>query len=329
MKALSILKELVEIESTSGEEDEIVSHLIEVLYDFEPSVFEKYNTKNILINQDADVWVVTHVDTVPVKRDFEFDGVYAYGTGCCDAKASITAIILALEEVEEPNFGVALLSDEEEGGLGSKAVVEEFGKRKAIVMEPTELKIANRHYGCLEIDVELLGKSAHGAYPDKGINAIEKAIDAINRVKSLNYLYLVQRIEGGSYEYVVPDKCSLRMDLLIPPEDDVNDVERKVAEIFKNENVTIVEKAQGFVSGEVTTLIERAVEKAGLQVDYTEMRSWTDAINFVSAGWDVVVFGPGELYLCHTERERIKIDDILKAKDVLVALNEVLSHEHG
>ena len=54
------------------------------------------------------------------------------------------------------------------------------------------------------------------------------------------------------------------------------------------------------------------------------MRSWTDAINFREAGWDVVVFGPGELHLCHTERERIKIDDILKAKDVLVALNEII-----
>jgi acetylornithine deacetylase len=324
MKALSILRELVEIESESGEEDEIISHLIEVLYDFEPSVFEKYNTKNILINQDAEVWVVTHVDTVPVKRGFEFDGVYAYGTGCCDAKASITAIILALEEIEEPKFGVALLSDEEEGGLGSKAVVEEFDRRKAIVMEPTELKIANRHYGCLEIDVEILGKSAHGACPDMGINAIEKAIDAINRVKNLNYLYLVQKIEGGSYEYVVPDRCSLRIDLLIPPEDDVNVVERKVTDIFKNENFTVVEKAKGFLSGEVTELIEKAVEKAGLPVNYTEMRSWTDAINFREAGWDVVVFGPGELHLCHTERERIKIDDILKAKDVLVALNEII-----
>ncbi len=40
-------------------------------------------------------------------------------------------------------------------------------------------------------------------------------------------------------------------------------------------------------------------------------------------------FSPSELHLCHTERERIKIDDILKAKNVLVALNEVLSYERG
>lgn len=323
MNALKLLKELVDIESESGEEDELISYLIEVLYEFEPAIFEKYNTKNILINQDADLWVVTHLDTVPIKRKFEFDGTYAYGTGCCDAKASIASIILALNEIEELNFGVALLSDEEKGGLGSKAVVEEFRRRRAVVMEPTELKIAKRHYGCLEIDVEFLGESTHGAYPDRGLNAIEKAMKIVESLKK-DVLCLIQRIEGGSYEYTVPDRCSVRLDFLIPPEIDVNVFEKNISEKLKGENFTIVEKAQGFVSGGVTVLLEKAFDRAGFPVIYGEMRSWTDAINFKEAGWDVVVFGPGELHLCHTERERIKIEDILKAKDIVIALNEVI-----
>ncbi len=323
MDALKLLKELVEIESESGEEDEIVSYLIEILYEFEPVVFEKYNTKNVLINQNADLWIVTHVDTVPVKRKFEFDGVYAYGTGCCDAKASVTAIVLALNEIEDLNFGIALLSDEEEGGLGSRAIVEEFKRRRAIVMEPTELKIANRHYGCLEIDVEFLGSSAHGAYPDMGVNAIEKAMKVVNELKKMG-LCLIQRIEGGSYEYVVPDRCSVRIDFVIPPEVKVDEFEERVLNLLKGENCTVVEKAQGFVSGDVVKLLEMAFDRAGLPIAYGEMRSWTDAINFREAGWDVVVFGPGELHLCHTERERIRIDEIVKAKDVLTALNEII-----
>ncbi len=323
MDPLKLLKELVEIESESGKEEEILSYLIDVLYEFEPTIFEKYNTKNILINQNSDFWIVTHVDTIPVKRKFEFDGFYVYGTGCCDAKASITAIILALNEIEELKFGVALLSDEEEGGLGSKAVVEEFKGRKAIIMEPTELRIAKRHYGCLEIDVEFSGLSAHGAYPDRGVNAIEKAMKFVEELKGKG-LCLIQRIEGGSYEYVVPNKCSMRLDFVIPPEVDVNAFERHILEILRGENCRTIEKAQGFVSGNVVDVLEIALDKVGLPVRYGEMRSWTDAINFKEAGWDVVVFGPGELHLCHTERERIKIDEIIKAKDVLVALNDVI-----
>ncbi len=324
VKVLSLLKELVEIRSESGREDKIVSYLVERLYDFEPCVFEKYNVKNILINQNSDIWVITHIDTVPVKREFEFDGKYVYGTGCCDAKASVTAIILALEEIDVPNFGVALLSDEEEGGLGSKAVVEEFESRKAIVMEPTGLKIANRHYGCLEIDVEVFGESAHGAYPEKGVNAIEKALDLILRLKDLGYNFLIQKIEGGSYEYAVPNKCSLRVDFPVPPEESVEDLEVKVGRLLKGTNYTVVEKSNGFVSGEVSVLLEKAIERAGLPIEYTEMKSWTDAINLKEGGWDVVVFGPGELHLSHTEKERIRIEEILRAKDVLVALNDII-----
>jgi len=323
-KVLSLLRELVEIRSESGREDKIVSYLVERLYDFEPCVFEKYNVKNILINQNSNVWVVTHVDTVPVKREFEFDGKYVYGTGCCDAKASVTAIILALEEIDEPKFGVALLSDEEEGGLGSKAVVEEFESRKAVVMEPTGLKIASRHYGCLEIDVEVFGESAHGAYPEKGVNAIERALELILSLKRLGYNFLIQKIEGGSYEYVVPDRCSLRIDFPVPPEKSVEDLEIEVERLLRGTNYTVVEKSNGFVSGEVCGLLEKAIERAGLTIEYTEMKSWTDAINLKEGGWDVVVFGPGELYLCHTEKERIRIEEILRAKDVLVALDNIL-----
>lgn len=322
-KVVSTLRELVEIKSESKKEDDIVEYLVERLQEFNPNVFEKY-VKNVLINQDAKFWVVTHLDTVPFKRSFEFDGVYAYGTGCCDAKASLTAIILALEDLDDLNFGVALLSDEEEDGLGSKAIAEHFNPRKAVVMEPTELKIANRHYGSLEIDVEVLGESMHGAYPEMGINAIEKAMEMISNMKSNMKSIgnvLIQRIEGGSSEYVVPGRCSIRLEFTFPPEVDVEDVELRVREIF--ENFVVVERARGFVDDLPT--VERAVEMSGLPVKYTEMRSWTDAVNLKVAGWNVVVFGPGELHLCHTEKERIRVEDIVKTKEVLLNLNDLLN----
>jgi len=105
MRVVKLLRELVDIESVSGREDRLINYLTDLLYEFEPTIFEKYNTKNILINQNSDFWVVTHLDTLPIKRDFEFDGEYVYGTGCCDAKASIASIILALQEVEEEGDG--------------------------------------------------------------------------------------------------------------------------------------------------------------------------------------------------------------------------------
>jgi acetylornithine deacetylase/succinyl-diaminopimelate desuccinylase-like protein len=274
------------------------------------------------------------MDTVSIKRRFDFDGDFAYGTGCCDAKSNIVSILLALEEIDDLNFGVAILSDEEENGLGSKGVVEEFSPRKALVMEPTDLKIAKVHYGSLEIIVDVKGLSAHGSTPNMGVNAIEIALDLINDIKGLGYDFSVQEIVGGSTEYVIADRCKFRLDFPIPPHLDVERVEsdvKRLIELLESKtmesvscDLIVTEKSNGFVSGDVCEVVEKAIEMAGLKSEHCVMPSWTDAINLNSAGWDVVVFGPGELHLCHTDRERVRVKDILRAKDVLVALNECL-----
>lgn len=329
MDVLKLLRDLVEIPSPSGKEDRLIDYLMNLLnkIGYDPILVEKEGIKNIVLNPSAEIWVITHLDTVPIKRGFSFDGVYAYGTGVCDTKGSITAILLTLKEVEELKFGVALLSDEEEGGRGSKIFVESFEPKKAIVMEPTSLKIANVHYGSLEIVAEFRGVSAHGSMPEYGKNAIDLAVDAILRLRDSvkkPVKFFVQEIAGGGDEYAIPDRCSLRIDFVFPPEVSLSELKGYLFEILGDADIRIVEEDEGFVSNDVASLLEEAVRRAGLRVEYGEMPSWTDAINLRKAGWDVVVFGPGELCYCHTERERIAIEEIVKARDVLVALNDLI-----
>ncbi len=328
MEVLELLRDLVEIPSPSGKEGKLVEYLINLLEEvgYSPILLEKEGIKDIIVNP-SDIWIVTHLDTVPVKRKFEFDGTYAYGTGVCDTKGSITAILLALEEIDELKFGVALLSDEEEGGMGSRIFVEEFGRAKAIVMEPTSLRIANVHYGSLEILAKFKGIPAHGAMVEYGKNAIDLAINSIFRVREnlKGVKFLVQEIRGGGEEYVVPEECTVRMDFVFPPETTLSEVKSKVLGILKDAEVEILEESEGFVSGEIASLLEDAVRTAGLKVEHAEMHSWTDAVNLKNAGWDVVVFGPGELQFCHTEMERIDPKEIFKAKDVLVSLNDLIT----
>ncbi len=329
MDVLEILRNLVEIPSPSGREDRLIDYLMNLLagMGYKPAIIEKDCIKDIVLNPDADVWIVTHLDTVPIKRGFSFDGVYAYGTGVCDTKGSITAILLALNEIEELKLGIALLSDEEEGGKGSKIVVESFEPRKAIVMEPTSLKIANVHYGSLEVIAEFRGTPSHGSMPEFGESAIDLAIDAVMRLKkAINepVKFFIQEIKGGGDEYAIPERCSLRIDFVFPPSVQLSDLKKMVLDLLENAEVRIVEEDDGFISNDVVSLLENAIRRVGFDVRYGEMPSWTDAINLKKAGWDVVVFGPGELCYCHTERERIAIDEILKAKEILIALNDIV-----
>ncbi len=317
---LELLRELVEIPSPSGREDRLIEFITDRYNGFE--IVEGYGVRDLIMNPDADLWVITHLDTVPVKRRFEFDGVYAYGTGVCDTKGSITAILSAIETINKPKFGVALLSDEEEGGRGSKLFVERFEPARAIVMEPTLLKIANVHYGCLEVLAKFRGVSAHGATPEFGVNAIELAVQAIIRLKEMGLKFLVQKIVGGWDKYAVPDECEVRMDFTFPPDVDPDELEVRIRGILGEFDV--LEKDRGFESGDVADLLKSAVEMSGMTPEFGHMPSWTDAINLRKAGWDVVVFGPGELHLCHTEKERIALREIELARDVLVSLNELL-----
>ena len=327
MDVLELLKNLVEIRSPSGKEDRLIAYLTDVFESlgYEPHILEGKGVKDIVLNPKAEVWVITHLDTVPIKREFEFDGKYAYGTGVCDTKGSIAAILLALEEIEELNFGIALLSDEEEGGRGSEIFVEAFEPKMAIVMEPTSLKIAKVHYGSLEVMLKFKGEPAHGSTPEFGRNAIDLAIDAIVKLRGVirsPVKFLVQQIEGGWEEYAVPESCKVRLDFVFPPEVEPEDIEGILSDL--GGCYEVIEKSRGFVSGNVVELLEDAIRMAGMDIAYGIMPSWTDAINLRSAGWDVVVFGPGELQYCHTPKERIDPNEILKAKDVLKALNSIL-----
>jgi len=317
---LELLRALVEIPSLSGREDRLIEFITDRYDGFE--IVEGYGIKDLIMNPDADLWVITHLDTVPIKRGFDFDGTYAYGTGVCDTKGSITAILSAIEILGEPKFGVALLSDEEEGGRGSKLFVERFEPARAIVMEPTSLRIANVHYGCLEVLAKFRGVSAHGATPEFGVNAIELALQAILRLKEMGLKFLVQKIVGGWDEYAVPERCEVRIDFTFPPDVDPDELEVRIGGILGE--FEVLEKDGGFVSGDVAELLKSAVESAGMTPEFGHMPSWTDAINLRKAGWDVVVFGPGELHLCHTERERIALREIELARDVLIRLNELL-----
>ncbi|MEM2924722.1 MAG: M20/M25/M40 family metallo-hydrolase, partial [Methanocellales archaeon] len=118
-RLIKLLRILVETPSPSGREDEVISIISSYLN--EKGIDYKIDevNKNLIIQGKVNFWVVTHLDTHPESYAFKFDGNYAYGTGVCDAKGSVAAILKALDEIADLNFGVAFLSDEEEGGKGS------------------------------------------------------------------------------------------------------------------------------------------------------------------------------------------------------------------
>ncbi|MEM2538833.1 MAG: M20/M25/M40 family metallo-hydrolase, partial [Candidatus Bathyarchaeia archaeon] len=325
----SLLERLAKIESYSGREGEMASFILSYL---ESLGYEALiDCSNVLVLPEKEFIIATHMDTFRLLSQFTFDGEYAYGTGVCDAKASIAAILLALKRIgfKELNFGVAFFCDEEGDGRGSMDFCRKYKPKMAVVMEPTDMAIANIQYGGLEITVKARGIAAHGATPHMGRNAIEECIKAVSNLMGIDEAIIsVQYISGGSPEdFAIPEECEARVELIFKPEIEVEEILAKIRGILRSENLEIIVKEayNGFIGSKVPEILRDAINIVGYTARFSNMPSWTDAVNLHEhAGCDVAIFGPGELHLCHTRNERVRIRDIILAADTLVALNNLL-----
>lgn len=54
-----------------------------------------------------------------------------------------------------------------------------------VIAEPTHEQVVVGHKGALWIEVKVTGKTAHGAMPEQGVNAIEAASEIIHLVERL------------------------------------------------------------------------------------------------------------------------------------------------
>ena len=123
-----------------------------------------------------------HLDTVgiegmvgalePVIRDKRL-----YGRGAYDMKGSLAACLAAVKALVDAKADVrgdlvlAAVADEEYASLGTAEVAREVPVHAAIVTEPTELDLCIAHKGFVWLEVETVGKAAHGSRFFEGIDA--------------------------------------------------------------------------------------------------------------------------------------------------------------
>ncbi len=142
-----------------------------------------------------------HYDVVPASGRWKFGGPFEpsvqkgwlYGRGAGDMKGSIAALLAAVEAVkasgQTPAFNIecSLTADEETGGaLGAGHIVSE-GMVKAdyaVVCEGAAgTRIGCGHNGVLWLDVQVIGKPAHAASPQAGVNAFEMMAELVHRLQ--------------------------------------------------------------------------------------------------------------------------------------------------
>jgi acetylornithine deacetylase len=123
-----------------------------------------------------------HLDTVGIEgmpdalTPMVLDGRMR-GRGAYDMKGSLAACLAsvkALIDAGGPLVGdlvVAAVADEEYASLGTAEAVRHAPVTAAIVTEPTELDLCIAHKGFVWLEVETLGRAAHGSRYFEGIDA--------------------------------------------------------------------------------------------------------------------------------------------------------------
>jgi len=224
MDAITLTRQLVDIESISGNEAAVGNYLYGELCRVGyrtrrmPVEGDRFNVYAASPEQpNPEVVFSTHMDTVPPFIPSSEDATRIFGRGSCDAKGIIAAQIAAAERLRREGIyvGLLFLVGEERESLGAKVANNQAqGSKYLINGEPTENRIALASKGTLRVEVTASGKMAHSAYPELGESAIDKLIPALTRLRAMPLpsdpeigpcTLNIGLIEGGRAPNVIPD----------------------------------------------------------------------------------------------------------------------------
>lgn len=239
----------IRIPSFSGNTEALSRALetaLESLSGFTIERFERNGTPSALIYNSPErpkkfkVILNGHLDVVPGKESGytpQNSGGKLIGTGSMDMKANVACLISAFKEVAPHiNYPLALqlVTDEEVGGFDGTKLQVEQGVRTEFVLagEPTNYDIVHKAKGVLWLKVTAYGKTAHGAYPWRGQNAV---LDLYTFLGTLFKKYPVpkkdqwktsinvSRIETENLSFnKIPDTATVWLDIRHIPEDSKN-----------------------------------------------------------------------------------------------------------
>jgi acetylornithine deacetylase len=325
MEVVVFTRQLVDIESTTGNEGRVADFLHRELsrLGYRASKMPVEGERcNVLATspQEARPQIVfsTHMDTVPPFIPSSEDDAKIYGRGACDAKGIIAAQIAAAERLRREGIYVGLLFvvGEEKDSLGAKVANQQSSGCKFLVNgEPTENKMASASKGTLRVEINATGRMAHSAYPELGESAIDKLLEALNRLKLIKLpstegigpsTVNIGVIEGGRAPNVIPDNARAQLLYrLVGPSDELREeIVRTVAGLAKAEFVL-----------EIPFTRLRTLE--GLP---TMVAAFTTDIPWLSNWGEPLLVGPGSIHVAHTEGEYVEKGQLVESIDIYCAI---------
>ena len=339
--------EMVKIDSESGNEERFILHTQRLLerelgaacsIDGHGNLIAHVPAKNSSAAEP--IFLGAHADTVkpgigiePVVKDgvIRSKGETILGA---DDKAGLAAVIEAVRTAtRRPAVDIVVTRGEEIGLVGAKHLdLSLLTARRGFIVDsddPATITLGGPTHASL--DIEIIGKAAHAAMPEKGISAIRVAAHAITQFEEgkldAETVANVGTIEGGMIRNGVPERVRIKAECRSLNDDKCRvqaeamkrAFEEAAAAVGATANVDLSYEYSASRVDENTPIVElgkRAIAAAGLDPKTEIILGGTDARVLSGRGLDAVVLGYGGK-AAHSTDEHIAIEDMEKVTEIL------------
>lgn len=289
----------------------------------------------------APVLLMSHIDVVDAPDELfephESEGKL-YGRGSIDDKyAAALSMVLFKEHVErkrkqgkgqgELSFGILITGDEEAGGKrGAKQALAQIESSFCIALDGGGLKkIVAKEKGILRLKLLSRGKTAHGARPWLGENAIENLIADYAKIKPFFDLTAPEHwhrtlnfgmVTAGKSPNQVPDYAEALFDIRYTEHDDVEALVREMRKVVRGE--LAVETVEPLFYGGDSPYLDLLLSLTpGTEVGFEHGAS--DARFLSDYGMQGVVWGADGDMTQHSQDEHLNIESALRLYGILDA----------
>ena len=299
--------------------------------------------KTLLLNGHMDTVGNTGMDGGWQPR---IDSGRMYGRGAYDMKGGLAACMWAIAKAHKEDLGgdviLTAVMDEEYASLGTQDLAHRFHADGAIVAEFTELQLILAHRGFVWLEIETLGRAAHGSRPDLGVDAIFKMGQVLQELEALDIELRANPshpllksgslhaslIQGGREKSSYPDRCVLSIERRTLPDESPERVRGEVARIlqklqtldptFNAELRMDLDRAPLETSSDeeiVRIVNEAATRLMGKSPQIAGVPFWTDAALLSAAGIPSLLFGPAGSG-AHAAEEWVDLESVRTCAEV-------------
>jgi acetylornithine deacetylase len=296
-----------------------------------------------------------HYDTVGVDEmadpfSAEIRDGKLYGRGAYDMKGSLAAQVAAAKALIDAGIGlqgdllIAGVADEEYASIGTADLLNSYRPDGAIVTEPTALQTCLAHKGFIWLQVETLGRAAHGSRFELGVDANMRMGRVLARLDRLEQALRSREphplvgppslhaatLHGGSELSMYAAHCQLGIERRTVPGESAEQVEAEVQaildelaagdETFQATMKTLLVRDPFEVApeAEIVEVVDGATAAVlGAPSPHIGDTPWMDSALLAAAGTETVVIGPAGGG-AHAAEEWVELDSVEQLAQILV-----------